>query len=132
MFGSETCAHDWCDSKWCFVDPTTCDLPLYQSGIDGHNHFVSYAACGNLGSYSFGDKFHHLRGETIHVAYPSVEEDGAYYFVKADGTRDGAAVSFINQVFLDALELNVVVHNVSEISEDRYTSPFTSCVHGTS
>jgi len=51
---------DWCDKKWCFVDPCECDLPtppkvtmvLPWATFTGKSLYYSYETCGNADSYT--------------------------------------------------------------------------------
>lgn len=130
--GGNGCTEGWCSEKWCFVDPDNCSSSYYSASVANHDDdlYLSYSACGSLGSYDFTDRFQHLQNEVIHVAYPDGGgDDGAYLFVRPNGTVDGAIVRFVQNHFLIPLNLTVVVHNVSKESQERFLSPFTACVH---
>lgn len=55
-------APDWCESRWCYVDPCSCDLGkdsppkgsfyLPDSTFQGKPLFYSYATCGEKDSFA--------------------------------------------------------------------------------
>jgi len=57
-------APDWCDQKWCYVDPCSCGLEVppktsvYASDVDyeGRPVYFSYATCGGKDAYTADNK----------------------------------------------------------------------------
>ena len=127
---ADNCTGDWCSSNWCFVSSKDCFLTMAGAHIlEYDDKTLSYAACGNLATYDFDLRFNHLRGRTIRIAYPNVPRDGGFLIRQPDGSFDGSVVRFVDEIFVDKLQLNVEIRNVSEQSLSKYASPFTACVH---
>lgn len=127
-------APDWCASKWCYVDASTCERPHQPTNIAFHdpdaplNLAYSYETCGNLDTYTGDAHFRTLRGKHLRVSYPADSDAGYSLYTDSHGIKQGSTVHFMQDVAADA-GFTWSVHPVSEISSSKYLSTYTACVH---
>ena len=78
----------WCESKWCYVNATTCERPHRLSALDWQSYPVpptgltySYETCGNVDTY-FQDTYLYnaLRGKHLRVSSPALVHERSRLF----------------------------------------------------
>jgi len=117
-----------CSSKWCFVDPASCDRRhVGREIVSGSPFEASYATCGDLPPGYAEDVAVALTGRPVRVSFPHL--DGPPFLVTTDdGAKVGSYPSFMLRVLRD-LGVQMEYVPVSEGSKDKFLSPWTACYH---
>lgn len=141
---------EWCQAKWCYVDPDRCDRPSEKSdffrgvvmgaGECNKPLAYSYATCGNLNYYALGANEATKLGK-LRISWPDLESATGYtnIFTKdgeagvkdsagKDTGRTGSTVHFM----ADLLEFHGIQWEfmpMSSESNNYSVSTVTNCLH---
>mmetsp|Transcript_41214 Transcript_41214/g.60295 ORF Transcript_41214/g.60295 Transcript_41214/m.60295 type:complete len:706 (-) Transcript_41214:81-2198(-) len=138
------CDRSWCQRSWCYIDPDNCKLAFKESSIlTTSNRYYSYAACGEMDSFTQDSRLASLVDRTFRVGFNSNSGGwtGAYAIDgKHFGTDSkkwyGPAVDFVTEAAktgLFRIEFASPPDFLFEKAEEFFSSSlFDACVYATS
>jgi len=109
--GTEHCENSdsgsWCDSQWCFVDPTNCEMPHVHSLDFPHSmRFYSYTTCGFINNWKREPNVT-MKGKVLQAVVMNSHRGYQGTICKDDGQCYGTVVDLVKYLGLAHHELNV-------------------------
>jgi len=110
----------WCDSEWCFVDPTNCDVPnIHSFDFPNSMRFLSYNTCGFVNTWT-REPNGTMNGKVLQAAVMNNHRGYQGTICKDDGQCYGTVVDLVKYLGSVNDGLNITVNIAYEVPEEIY------------